>query len=483
VESGFKDENGNQLAHEIEKYDETTDNELIAWVRVPRLSYTGDTVITIHYGNDDIGTATANPAGVWDSNFTGVWHLNEDVTDEQTSGTHDDSTGANVGSQNGNVEGTGKFADGQDFDGLTYANADYIDTGTSPGSATDLTVSYWMKAEVNNAYMRALGKFALNDAGDQGWNFLVRPSEETGYDRALIFRIGDFGAYGFWGNEITAEQLYDAGQWVHVVGTFAYNGSAGGTGTLYVDGSQVASKSNTDNRGVANTATPFLIGWDSSIQGGGEDFNGIIDEVRISDSVRDLCWIQTEFANQCEPGVDPGCTSTFYGISAEMAFTTAISLLSFTATGQNDTVQVAWETASETGNLGFSLYRADSPAGPYRRITDQLIAGLNFSAEGRVYNYADTDVTAGQPYFYKLEDLDMDGRRTFHGPVGVDWDGTGAPAVTPIPRPGSRGARPDRWWFPMPLSRSIKSCWPKRASTGSAGIFWPARMSLWTGWI
>jgi hypothetical protein len=289
VESGFKDENGNQLAHEIEKYDETTDNDLIAWVRVPRLSYTGDTVITIHYGNDDIGTATANPAGVWDSNFTGVWHLNEDVTDEQTSGTHDDSTGANVGSQNGNVEGTGKFADGQDFDGLTYANADYIDTGTSPGSATDLTVSYWMKAEVNNAYMRALGKFALNDAGDQGWNFLVRPSEETGYDRALIFRIGDFGAYGFWGNEITAEQLYDAGQWVHVVGTFAYNGSAGGTGTLYVDGSQVASKSNTDNRGVANTATPFLIGWDSSIQGGGEDFNGIIDEVRISDSVRDLC--------------------------------------------------------------------------------------------------------------------------------------------------------------------------------------------------
>ena len=27
----FKDENGNQLAHEIEEYD-TTDNELIAWV-------------------------------------------------------------------------------------------------------------------------------------------------------------------------------------------------------------------------------------------------------------------------------------------------------------------------------------------------------------------------------------------------------------------------------------------------------------------
>ena len=38
---------------EIEEYDETTDNELIAWVRVPVLSRSRDTVITIHYGNDD----------------------------------------------------------------------------------------------------------------------------------------------------------------------------------------------------------------------------------------------------------------------------------------------------------------------------------------------------------------------------------------------------------------------------------------------
>ena len=47
---------------------------------MPVLSATSDTVITIHYGNDDIDAATANPAGVWDGNFKGVWHLKESAT-------------------------------------------------------------------------------------------------------------------------------------------------------------------------------------------------------------------------------------------------------------------------------------------------------------------------------------------------------------------------------------------------------------------
>ncbi|HUT71646.1 MAG TPA: C25 family cysteine peptidase [Desulfatiglandales bacterium] len=119
-----------------------------------------------------------------------------------------------------------------------------------------------------------------------------------------------------------------------------------------------------------------------------------------------------------------------YGNSIEASKSgaaTAISLLSFTATGDGPSVLVAWETAQEIDNMGFYLYRATSRGGPYTRLTDKLIPGLFSSVLGKEYSYEDTDVTPGKLYYYKLEDLDAHGISTFHGPICVDWDGDGLP--------------------------------------------------------
>jgi hypothetical protein len=113
-------------------------------------------------------------------------------------------------------------------------------------------------------------------------------------DRALIFRIGDDGTYGGWGSEIMAEFVYDANQWVHIVGTFAYNGSNGGTGRLYADGVEVDSRTDTDGRGVANTSIELLIGKDQSA----EVFDGTLDEVRTSDTARSADWVNASFLSQ-----------------------------------------------------------------------------------------------------------------------------------------------------------------------------------------
>ena len=88
---------------------------------------------------------------------------------------------------------------------------------------------------------------------------------------------------------------------------------------------------------------------------------------------------------------------------------------------------VSWTTAQEINNFGFHVYRSESVGGPYTRITDRLIPGLTFSVRGRDYSYVDRNVTRGRLYYYKLEDIDLDGRRTMHGPVCVDWDGDGIP--------------------------------------------------------
>ncbi|MGD9045326.1 MAG: DUF2341 domain-containing protein, partial [Desulfobacterales bacterium] len=106
---------------------------------------------------------------------------------------------------------------------------------------------------------------------------------------------------------------------------------------------------------------------------------------------------------------------------------TVISLLSFTATGDGNDIRVDWHTGHEVANLGFNVYRATRKGGPYTKINNALIPGLNYSVEGKAYSFMDTDVRLGTLYYYKLEDIDAYGKHTFHGPICVDWDGDGMP--------------------------------------------------------
>jgi hypothetical protein len=99
--------------------------------------------------------------------------------------------------------------------------------------------------------------------------------------------------------------------------------------------------------------------------------------------------------------------------------TTAVTLGSFEAQGTNEGVELQWSTATELDNLGFHLYRATTPGGPYERITSAVIPGLAGSVAGQSYSYHDVGLTAGVVYYYKLEDIDTSGHTDSHGPVSA----------------------------------------------------------------
>jgi hypothetical protein len=109
------------------------------------------------------------------------------------------------------------------------------------------------------------------------------------------------------------------------------------------------------------------------------------------------------------------------------ASATAVALTSFSATGAGNDVRIDWHTGHEIANLGFNVYRAKSPAGPFKKINSALIPGLDYSALGKAYSYVDSDVSPGTLYYYKLEDIDAYGKRSMHGPICVDWDADGIP--------------------------------------------------------
>ena len=79
------------------------------------------------------------------------------------------------------------------------------------------------------------------------------------------------------------------------------------------------------------------------------------------------------------------------------------------------------------GQCGFSPIPRNAPEGPYSRITDKLISAHPRQGKGAAYRFVDTQVKVGQLYYYKLEDIDLYGKHTMHGPICVDWDGDGMP--------------------------------------------------------
>ena len=120
---------------------------------------------------------------------------------------------------------------------------------------------------------------------------------------------------------------------------------------------------------------------------------------------------------------------------------TAVRLLSFTATGADGAVDLAWSTGSEVNNLGFHVHRSPSADGPWTRLTPSLLPGQGFSATGASYSWRDSGLSYGVRYFYRLEDVDSGSGSTFHGPVSAVAQASAiAPAPPPPPMPPSADA-------------------------------------------
>ena len=99
---------------------------------------------------------------------------------------------------------------------------------------------------------------------------------------------------------------------------------------------------------------------------------------------------------------------------------TAVELARFEAWLEGLSIHVEWETVTEIDNLGFNLYRAGAPGGPYAKLNGELIPSQSpGSPLGWVYVWLDAAVEAGRTYYYLLEDVDIYGHTTMHGPVQV----------------------------------------------------------------
>jgi hypothetical protein len=134
-----------------------------------------------------------------------------------------------------------------------------------------------------------------------------------------------------------------------------------------------------------------------------------------------------------------------------------VLLLYYIARAGDGNVQLRWATGAEINNLGFVIDRALEKNGPYSTLasyeTVPELKGAGNSSAPKNYAYYDYTVFNEVTYYYKLIDVDINGKRREHGPV----EATPMAAVTrPQPEP-LRQLEPDyflRQNYPNPFNPS-----------------------------
>jgi hypothetical protein len=373
----FTSSNGTtKLAHEIEIYTTAT-GRLTAWVKVPNLSSSADTVIYMYYGNasaSDMQDVAPAKALVWSNGYAGVWHL-----PNGTSLTANDSTGVNNGtihsvtaSSTGKIDGAGAFNGSSGYISLGDPASMKVTTGAA-------TLSGWVnviggtadscnggsncagaiiaRSDTSTTAITKTISIEIGGTGGQYITFQTYDSSNNPYIRDYSSPIGTGWRYIVGVRDVVADRLY------------LYE-----NGVLFDEA--VDSSGNLDGAGLE---------WNIGRRGGPDQWggylNGGIDEPRFSSVARSADWIKTEYNNQ-------SATTTFYTLAeSPETETSTIALDASSNSGiQAGISNYSWSHTTTGSNLimlvGVSLGGTNSPSVTSVTYNDVPLQFLRTDDEG-----------------------------------------------------------------------------------------------------
>ncbi|WOV93883.1 MAG: DUF2341 domain-containing protein [Candidatus Nitrosoabyssus spongiisocia] len=314
----FTTTDGNTLLeHEIESFtNDATTGTLVAWVRLPTLSNTSDTILYMYY---NVSTASSIPyPNVWDSDYEIIYHMDQSTftanSTLDSSGNDCHATPLSTGSTdfNSNDLVSAQIGNGLNFDGVDNNTGDYLDLPDLEGSLfnnTDFTISAWANIDVLKNWARIV------DFGNgQDDNNILIAAHRTNPHLRYDMRQGTSS------DGVTASDILQTGQWAY----FTVVHESSGTATIYKNGTSITSGS--VHTSLNESRASNYIGrsnWANDYY-----FDGKFDEFRLSSTARSADWIATEYANQNSP-------STFFTISAPEDRSVAISFAITNTQGDN----------------------------------------------------------------------------------------------------------------------------------------------------
>jgi hypothetical protein len=290
----FMDGSGvaNRLFHEIELFQDSN-GELVAWVKIPELSDSANTILYMYYGNPTC-SSQQYPEKVWNSNFNAVWHLNNNPTGSIFDSTANDNDATAHGSMNSSNLVEGKGGKCLQFDGIN----DYVGAPDSGSLCpTNVMLSGWYKPIEFGEGGYVISKCSFDYWGNaDGHTYGFRISSDNILD--ATFEREDSQQY-----DVTDNFSTYLNQWYYL--TLTYDDTAN-IGSLYVNGVLHGSVSQCHSTVLwYNQPWDFIIGASKQHEGSSKIPNYFqncaVDEVHVLNTAKTSGWIATEYNNQNDP--------------------------------------------------------------------------------------------------------------------------------------------------------------------------------------
>ena len=290
----FIDMLGNGLPFEIDTWDPTGTS--LVWVKLPAMAQ--GTQFVMCWGSDVSGKTVCadNPF----AGYKGVWHMNA-TSPPDVSGSGNDGTGA------GNVA----LASGVVGSGLSYPNtSSYVSCGSSQAeaelTANGYTIEGWVNLATTSGTKALFGKSGFISYRMEGTAVMITTPGVADYNNVNNF-------------------ITDANNWHHFALSFKPNTTSGAK--HYVDGVLKA----TQNTGAINNKTGSIEMWLARNQWGNDQgFVGLIDEYRLSPTIRSADWIYASRASQLDPAFLTAGTATSYVATSAPQVALAVSAVGHT---------------------------------------------------------------------------------------------------------------------------------------------------------
>jgi hypothetical protein len=317
------------------------------------------------------------------------------------------------------VNGSGAYVQAADADNLT----DFA------GGA--FTIQAWIYGNNFNLSRPIASKYA--DTGNQrSWVLLITT---TGQLRAYVSGDGTAGTTYMWQ---TTGTVVTSDIWYHVA--FVCDPAGADKIKFYVDNVEKPHTSEAQDppASVFNSTAPMYVGRFLT-----QYFNGYIDEFRLTEGVLTsfpsnvfdlpltanastevLYHFNESSGDALDASAVPNNPGTMMGSASRTAWNALgegadlplpVTLIALAANSGDRAVTVMWTTESEIDNLGFHVYRSTNQNNGFARVTSQIIPSQGFSTTTHDYQFQDSrELLNGVTYFYKLSDVDVNGRERQH---------------------------------------------------------------------
>jgi hypothetical protein len=259
----FSSGSGEPLFYQIEEWNSEQETASI-WVRIPEIKGNEQQELKMYWGRPKAESESNGKAVFGESNgFVSVLHMNDSLVDEVGSL---DPVNVGTSATAGIVGSARNLKEGQGISGGDSVPS--LPQGTGP-----FTTEAWFRSSVSEGII-------------VGWG----NEERTGKAIMQLASPPKVRVDGYWsGANVSSISRIDLSQWIHVVHTCQH-----GDSRLYINGKLDGVSNSIKN--PLNIKSPvgfYFGGWRNDYW-----FDGDIDEVRISKTVRSAEWIRLQYENQ-----------------------------------------------------------------------------------------------------------------------------------------------------------------------------------------